>query len=391
MKKGWEIKKLGEVCEMYQPKTISTKEMIDGPYSVFGANGIIGKHNVYNHEEIQLLITCRGATCGAINLSEPKSWINGNAMVIRPKDRSIELKFLEYLFRGGIDLSKTITGAAQPQITRQSLNPLKIFYPKSLSEQQRIISILDEVFATIDRAKANAEQNLKNARELFESYLQGVFEKRGEGWIVKTLGEVCTLITDGKHGDCENESNSGYYFLSAKDVRDETLLFENSRQITKAGFEETHRRTNLMPGDICMVNTGATIGRISLAPDDPRTYRTTFQKSVAVIKTIPTLINNQYCCYLLKSDLKKLVNVSSGTAVPNLLLGDLKRHKINLPKSLSEQQSIVSRLDALSGETKRLESIYQQKLQGLEEMRKSVLEKAFKGELKTIKEVEYEL
>lgn len=174
--------------------------------------------------------------------------------------------------------------------------------------------------------------------------------------------------------------------MSAKDVRNNTLIFDNARQITKSGFEETHRRTNLKPGDICMVNTGATIGRISFAPDDPRTLNSTFQKSVAVIKTIPTLINNHYCCYLLKSDLKKLVKVSSGTAVQNLLLGDLKRHKINLPKSLISQQSIVQKLDALSAETKKLEAIYQQKINDLEELKKSILQKAFNGELRTSKE-----
>jgi restriction endonuclease S subunit len=77
MKQGWEIKQLGDVCELYQPKTISSKEMVDdGDYPVFGANGIIGKYDKYNHEEPQLLITCRGATCGSINISEPKSWIN---------------------------------------------------------------------------------------------------------------------------------------------------------------------------------------------------------------------------------------------------------------------------------------------------------------------------
>ena len=96
----------------------------DGEYTVFGANGVIGKYDKYNHEEPQLLITCRGATCGSVNISTPKSWINGNAMVVRPKDNSIDLKFLEYMFRGGIDLSETISGAAQPQITRQSLNPV---------------------------------------------------------------------------------------------------------------------------------------------------------------------------------------------------------------------------------------------------------------------------
>lgn len=260
------------------------------------------------------------------------------------------------------------------------LSALEIPLPP-LAEQQRIVSILDKAFAEISKAKENTEQNLKNAKELFESYLQGVFENKGEDWEERALGEVCSLITDGKHGDCENETDSGYYFLSAKDVRNNTLIYENARQIKKSGFEETHRRTNLMPGDICMVNTGATIGRISIAPNDPKTFKTTFQKSVAVIKPIPTLIDNRFCCYILKSDLNKLVKISSGTAVPNLLLGDLKRHRVNLPKSIDEQKQIVSKLDELSTETKRLESIYQQKLDSLEELKKSILQKAFNGEL----------
>jgi type I restriction enzyme S subunit len=273
-----------------------------------------------------------------------------------------------------------------PKLNQEKMRSIPIPLPP-LPEQQRIVAILDEFFAAIAKVKANTEQNLKNAKELFESYLQGVFENKGEGWEEKSLGDVCSLITDGKHGDCENEENSGYYFLSAKDVRNGTLLFDNARQITKRGFEETHRRTNLKPGDICMVNTGATIGRISFAPDDPRTYRTTFQKSVAVIKTIPTLIDNSFCCYILQSDLKKLVKVSSGTAVPNLLLGDLKRHKINLPKSKTEQHTIVCQFDALRVETQKLEALYQKKINDLEELKKSILQKAFAGELKTEKEL----
>jgi type I restriction enzyme S subunit len=249
-----------------------------------------------------------------------------------------------------------------------------------LPEQKRIVAILDEAFSGIARAKEIAEKNLANAKEIFESYLQGVFANPGEDWKKKTLGDVCSLITDGKHGDCENEANSGYYFLSAKDVKYDILNYENARQITKDGFEETHRRTNLKPGDICMVNTGATIGRISIAPDNPKTYKTTFQKSVAVIKTIPSLITSSYCCYLLKSDLNKLVKVSSGTAVHNLLLGDLKKHVITIP-SLQEQKRIVAYFDSLLAETKKLEYIYRQKLSSLEALKKSLLHQAFSGAL----------
>lgn len=249
-----------------------------------------------------------------------------------------------------------------------------------LSDQKRIVAILDEAFDGIAIAKANAEKNLQNARALFESHLQSVFSQRGDGWVEKRLGEVCSLITDGKHGDSKNEEGSGYYFLSAKDVKQGTLNFDNARQITKADFEETHRRTNLKPNDICMVNTGATIGKLALAPDDPRTLKSTFQKSVAVIKTKPSFIDNSYCWYHLMADLSKLVNVSSGSAQKNLLLGDLKTHIISMP-NLKEQSYIVAKLDALSAETQHLESIYQQKLAALNALKKSLLDQAFTGVL----------
>ena len=198
MKKGWQTKTLGDICEMYQPKTISGKDMIeDGKYLVYGANGVIGRYNEFNHEDPQLLITCRGATCGSVNISAPRSWVTGNAMVVRPKYESLEMRYLEYLFRGGIDISKAITGAAQPQITRTNLEPLEISFPESLVEQQRIVGLLDEAFEGIATAKANAEKNLQNARALFESHLQFVFTQRGPGWVEKPLAELCERITKG--------------------------------------------------------------------------------------------------------------------------------------------------------------------------------------------------
>ena len=157
VQEGWKEVTLGEVCEIYQPKTISAKEMVpDGPYPVFGANGIIGRYTEYNHEEPQLLVTCRGATCGSVNVSEPFSWITGNAMVIRPKVDDLSLRYVEYFFRGAVDLDGVITGAAQPQITRKSLAPVRIGYPP-LEEQQRIVAVLDEAFEGLARARAHAD------------------------------------------------------------------------------------------------------------------------------------------------------------------------------------------------------------------------------------------
>ncbi len=176
MKTGWRVATLHDTCEMYQPKTISTKDMVaDGAYPVFGANGEIGRYDKYNHEEPQLLITCRGATCGTVNVSQPKSWITGNSMVVRPRDGAIDLSFLAYLFRGGIDLSRAITGAAQPQITRTNLAPMEIRFPESLSEQQRIVEELTALQSHTNSLRRLFERKQFMCAELKKSLLHEAF------------------------------------------------------------------------------------------------------------------------------------------------------------------------------------------------------------------------
>jgi type I restriction enzyme S subunit len=382
MKQDWEIKKLGEVCEMYQPKTISTKEMVvDGLYPVFGANGIIGKYKKYNHEEPQLLITCRGATCGAVNISEPKSWINGNAMVVRPKDQSIDLKFLEYLFRGGIDLSKTITGAAQPQITRQSLIPLKISYPKSLTEQQRIVAILDRCFSAIDRAKAIAEQNLKNAKELFESYLQGVFERKGEDWDHTRLGDICQ-IKDGTHFSPKNSGVGEFMYITAKNIKPYYIDLSNISYVSENDHKEIYSRCSPKKGDVLYIKDGATAGIATI-----NTFEEEFSmlSSVALLKCSDRILNTFLVHYMNSSIGKKnFLGYIDGAAITRLTLVKIKNVCLPLPP-LKEQQTIVRQLDALRSETQRLEKHHTQKIADLDELKKSILQKAFNGELRTAK------
>ena len=173
---GWAEATLGETCEMYQPKTISTKELVpDGPYPVFGANGIIGRYNKFNHEEPQVLVTCKGATCGSVNVSLPKSWITGNAMVIRPKDHALDLRFLEFVFRGGVDLSVAITGSAQPQITRTNLSPLLISFPVDIGEQIRLAETFQSLAAEIKHLTSIYERKLAALEELKTSLLHQAF------------------------------------------------------------------------------------------------------------------------------------------------------------------------------------------------------------------------
>ncbi|MGH8772560.1 MAG: restriction endonuclease subunit S, partial [Burkholderiales bacterium] len=164
-------------------------------------------------------------------------------------------------------------------------------------------------------------------------------------WQQFTLGELCSLITDGKHGDCENEFGSGYFFLSVKDVFDNRLVYENARQITEHDFLETHRRTNLEPGDVLFTNTG-TIGRMAIAPDDLRTRRTTFQKSVAILKPRRNLVEPHFLYYTLKFDNGRLSEFAAGTTQKNLLLKDLRSFEVRVPK-LSEQRAIAHILGTL--------------------------------------------
>ncbi len=174
--KGWVEKSLGETCEMYQPKTIGTKDLVpDGPYPVFGANGVIGRYDKFNHEEPQLLVTCRGATCGSVNISQPKSWITGNAMVVRPKDHQLDLHFLEFFFRGGIDISVAITGAAQPQITRTNLSPLLICYPESVREQKQLAKQFEDLTAETQRLASLYTRKLAALEALKKSLLHQAF------------------------------------------------------------------------------------------------------------------------------------------------------------------------------------------------------------------------
>ena len=173
---GWVEKSLGETCEMYQPKTIGTKDLVpDGPYPVFGANGVIGRYDKFNHEEPQLLVTCRGATCGSVNISEPNSWITGNAMVVRPKDHALDLHFLEFVFRGGIDIAAAITGAAQPQITRTNLSPLLIRFPKSVTEQTRLAEKFEALTEETQRLAAIYSRKLAALEALQKSLLHQAF------------------------------------------------------------------------------------------------------------------------------------------------------------------------------------------------------------------------
>ncbi|WPB87759.1 restriction endonuclease subunit S [Sediminicoccus rosea] len=149
----WQEHKLGDICELYQPVTLSSSELtMTGEHLVYGANGVIGTHNEYNHADSEVAVTCRGATCGEVTRTQPMSWITGNAMVVRPRSARLEKDFLFQYFKNH-GLKSVISGSAQPQITRAGFAPLPVSFPAP-AEQERIadcLSSLDDLIAAESR------------------------------------------------------------------------------------------------------------------------------------------------------------------------------------------------------------------------------------------------
>ena len=156
---------LGEIAQLYQPKTIATSELEETGYSVYGANGIIGYYHSYNHEQPQICITCRGNTCGQVTITEPFSWITGNAMVVNiDTNEDIDQSYL-FHFLSSYNFNPIISGSGQPQIVRNPLAKIKVPYLE-IKEQKKISRVLDSVISKID-----SEQNMLRQFQLQKNYL----------------------------------------------------------------------------------------------------------------------------------------------------------------------------------------------------------------------------
>src|SRR5690554_4820335 len=258
------------------------------------------------------------------------------------------------------------------------LKEINVAYPKSLPEQQRIVAILDETFSAIDKAKANAEQNLKNAKELFESYLQGLFENGSENWKNKTLGELCTFTQGIQRGvklQSETQANGQVRFLR---IVDYTQGNEPPRYIDHPGDKYI-----LNEEDVALVRYGASTGFVchgmegALANNLFRVIPKSFEE-----------LSNRFLAVYLKSPIFQDVikSTMNGAAMPAISFGLIKEIPFPLP-NLEEQQTIIQKLTAVQAETQKLEAVYQKKMDDLEELKKSILQKAFAGELETEKAV----
>lgn len=265
-------------------------------------------------------------------------------------------------------------GSATNYIRLNNLTKFKIPLPP-LEDQIRIANILSRAEALIAKRK----ESIQLLDELLKSTFLDMFGdpvRNEKGWEVSLLGDLTNLITDGKHGNCIDNEDSGYYFISAKDINNGIIDYSKARQILQEDFEEVHKRTDLMPNDVVVVNTGATIGKTAIVKDDPKTRRTTFQKSVAIIKVKPEKLDPVYLKHLFVLRIKNLSSNSYGSAVKNMLLSEMRKFKIPLPPLTNQTQfaQIVEK-------TENIKTKYQKSLQELENLYASLSQKAFKGEL----------
>jgi type I restriction enzyme S subunit len=251
-----------------------------------------------------------------------------------------------------------------------------------LKEQQHIVSAIDECFTAIDKAKANAEQNLKNANELFESYLQKIFERKDKGWEEKPLKDLATKIGSGAtpRGGQENYKTEGISLIRSMNVHDWEFRETNLAFIDEKQAKELDSVT-LQKDDVLLNITGASVARCCIFPKEYLPARV--NQHVSIIRPKKEILDAKFLNLLLTSKPYKnqlLFTGEQGATRQAITKSQIEAFKIRFP-SLKEQQTIVRQLDTLRAQTQKLETVYQKKIADLEELKKSILKKAFAGEL----------
>jgi len=380
VKEGWERKKLGEVCEVMNGGTPKTgiPENWDGSH-LWITPAEMGKRLTPYVSDTERKLTDLGLRDSSAGMLPPKSVIlssrapighlvintdpmatNQGCKGLIPRSQ-LHYKYLYYYLLCIVDLLNLLgTGATFKELSGGKLKEVTIPVPP-LPEQQRIVAILDKAFNGIAKAKANAEKNLKNARQLFESHLNSVFSQQGEEWVVKTLDEISLNLDSKRIPITKSDRVSGEYpYYGASGIVD---------YVADYIFEDD---TLLVSED------GANL----LARSTPIAFSVSGKYWVnnhAHILKFENMATQQFVEFYLESI--KLDDYITGAAQPKLNQKALNSIPIAIPKQVEDQAKIVDSIEQLSNETKLLESIYQKKIEALDALKKSILHQAFSGKL----------
>lgn len=349
-------KPLGELCDIldHMRRPVTKRDRIAGQYPYYGATGVQDYVSEYLFNEPLVLVGEDGAkwasgdnTAFAVS---GKCWVNNHAHVLRPhRNKILDNWLIHYLVHS--DLSKFVSGLTVPKLNQGNLREIPIPVPP-LPKQQRIVGILDQAFDSIATAKANAEKNLQNARALFESHLNEVFTRRGDGWIETIIGDQLTL-------------QRGFDITKKQQC-------SGSVPVVSSGGIKSYHDVAMAKAPGVVIGRKGTLGKAFYLAEDYWPHDTTLW--VRDFKD-----NNPRLVYYFFTGLD-VAHLDSGAANPALNRNQVHLIKVAWPP-LERQSEIVSILDQLSAETQRLETIYQQKLDALDALKKSLLQQAFTGQL----------
>jgi type I restriction enzyme, S subunit len=388
VREHWIDSTIGDLCEVIAGQSPAgeyyNQEGIGLPFyqgkKEFGQK-FIGKPQTWTRKTTKeaelgdILMSVR-APVGPINFATEKICIGRGLAAIKAGTK-IDRYFLFYGLLFKQDEIRGNEGAVFASINKNQIESIKFFYPP-LPEQKQIVAILDEAFEGIDRAIANAEKNLANARELFESYLNAIFTQKGDGWEWVSLSEITTDITDGDHQP-PPKSQSGIPFITISNIdkQNRKVDFSNTFKVSPEYFEKLKSNRKPRKGDLLYTVTGSY--GIPVLVDHDMNF--CFQRHIGLIR--PNDETNSKCLYyifLSRYLLNQADECATGTAQKTVSLSGLRRFSVpKIPKE--KQEIIVAELDIISEKVSSLETIYRQKIAALNELKQSILQKAFTGEL----------
>ena len=400
MKAGWQTKTLDEICligDGNHSSNYPTKdELVESGIPFIRSTNLIDgkvcgsdmrfltpeKHAILKKGHLKsgdILITNRGeiGKTAIVDDDFENSNLNSQIAWLRCREE-IDNKFLYYTLNS-VDIQKHFqtskSGTALQQFTIKQLKELSLSLPHKC-EQQRIVTILDEAFEGIATATANAKKNLANARELFDSEMQAVFTECSATWSMHTLKEMSLVFGRGKskHRPRNDPKLYGgsYPFIQTGNIRNAGhIVMDYTQTYNELGLAQSKLWSK---GTLC-ITIAANIAETAILGFD-----SCFPDSVIGFVADPTKSDVHFVEYLLTSFKARLQAKGKGSAQDNLNLATFEGERFPFP-SVIEQKIITAQLDELSTETKKLEAIYQQKLTALEELKKSILNQAFSGQL----------
>lgn len=368
----WQTKKLGGIISLeYGKPLLDSQRDSSGLYPVYGANGIKDRTNEFYWDKPSIIVGRKGSA-GEINITESKFWPLDVTYFIKFDEELYNLRFLYYLLKT-LNLPQLAKGV-KPGINRNEVYSVEVCVPESITEQHRIVSILDKAFTEIDKAKKNTEENIKKNKELFEAKLQYLFANTKSDWPTKKLGDICEMAPGGTPLKSIKE-----YWLDGKvswyssGELNELYTSAPRKCITHKGLDNSN--TKLFPKGSLLIGIYDTAALKMSILD----RQAAFNQAIVGIKP-NSQIEVKFIFHIINAMKTEILNQRRGVRQKNLSFEKIKNIRLPLPP-LPKQHDIITELDAISEETKKLEKLYRSKLTHLEELKKSILKQAFEGKL----------